>query len=277
MRFSILFIRQHLLWVLVFFSICIVSLSLSENRSSEAGLFCGASGLDEETLTPNLVKTMDEVSLGVLFQGWGSSFVVDPMPEIYAFAQCHKDLSMSDCRTCYSKIRAMLPRCLPAASARIYLDGCYLRYDSYNFFSDSIDPKNDAVECEGISSDFPADNVRDKFVKRVDRVLRDVSEKAALGAGDGFAVGGTAGEARAYALAQCWNTVRGVHCRQCLEKASSVLSSCAPSLGGRAMYAGCYIRYSAARFFEHGLLLPIDSSRMCSLLMLHQFHCYTSV
>ncbi|GMN45924.1 hypothetical protein TIFTF001_015107 [Ficus carica] len=57
----------------------------------------------------------------------GEANVTSPPPEIYAFAQCHDDLS-----ACFAAYRTKLPRCVPASPARIFLDGCFLRFDNYN-------------------------------------------------------------------------------------------------------------------------------------------------
>ncbi|WP_284123590.1 hypothetical protein, partial [Klebsiella pneumoniae] len=53
----------------------------------------------------------------------------------------------SDLLLCYAASRTRLPRCLPGKSGRIYLDGCFLRYDIYDFFNETTDSKEDKVNC----------------------------------------------------------------------------------------------------------------------------------
>lgn len=67
------------------------------------------------------------------------------------------------------------------------------------------------------------------------------------GGGGGFAVG-QVGEV--YALAQCWNTVGTDGCRECLRKAAKEVRGCLPKKEGRALNAGCYLRYSTHKFYN---------------------------
>ncbi|KAK1302413.1 Cysteine-rich receptor-like protein kinase 42 [Acorus calamus] len=87
---------------------------------------------------------------------------------MYGLAQCHSDLSSTDCMLCFAECRTRLPRCLPADSARIFLDGCFLRYGVSNFFNQSVDPVNDKAACgtdnSTVGGTYTA-NVRECLVK----------------------------------------------------------------------------------------------------------------
>ncbi|KAJ1412166.1 Serine-threonine/tyrosine-protein kinase, catalytic domain [Sesbania bispinosa] len=199
-----------------------LSHSLSDPRISEAGHYCGtAKAPMKANYIPSFIKEMESLSQSVTNHNWGTHFVnISGSIPIYGFAQCFQDLSHTDCLLCYAASRTKLPRCLPSLSARIYLDGCFLRYDNYSFYSEDTDPLRDTVNCS--------------------------SQKGVEGAG-GFAVGDVEG---VYALAQCWNTVGNDGCRDCLRKAGKEVRGCLPKREGRALNAGCYLRYSTEKFYN---------------------------
>uniref|UniRef100_A0A5B7CDR2 Putative cysteine-rich receptor-like protein kinase 42 n=1 Tax=Davidia involucrata TaxID=16924 RepID=A0A5B7CDR2_DAVIN len=145
----------------------------------------------------------------------------------------------------YASSRNTLPNCLPAIAGRIYLDGCFQRYDNYSFFNESIDPSGDTVNC---SSSYGAAIGREalEFNKSVGLLIENVTQTAV--SNEGFAIGEMKG---VYGLAQCWKTVSNDGCRECLEKASQeVMGKCLPSKEGRGLNAGCYLRYSTNKFYN---------------------------
>ncbi|XP_038682872.1 cysteine-rich receptor-like protein kinase 1 isoform X2 [Tripterygium wilfordii] len=179
----------------------------------------------------------------------GSYFVATPSPAIYGMAQCHRDLSPVDCQVCFSEGRVKLPKCLPSSSARIFLDGCFLRYDNYSFFNEATDPKYDYVNCSSSKEVLTDKSLLMDFNSKVAQVIKNVTETAVVN--KGFAVSEVRGGVVAvYALAQCWTTLDADSCRLCLNLAGSKLRQCKPGAGGRALYAGCYMRYSTERFFN---------------------------
>ncbi|KAF2316354.1 hypothetical protein GH714_041695 [Hevea brasiliensis] len=166
---------------------------------------------------------------------------------IYALAQCHQDLSQIDCLLCYAASRTKIPRCLPSVSGRIYLDGCFLRYDKYDFFQEAVSPSLDAVKCsQGNVSGSGDENGKLKFVTSVSYAVANASSKAVENGG--FAAVGIEG---VYALAQCWESIDKDGCRACLEKAEEEVKGCLPGKEGRGMNSGCYLRYSTDKFFDH--------------------------
>nr|GMC95251.1 cysteine-rich receptor-like protein kinase 42 [Ipomoea batatas] len=215
----------------------------SDPRISEAALICGKNRTSVSIIIPNFVKEMETISQSVTDKGWGSFSLINANISIYALAQCHNDLPRGDCLLCYAASRTRLPRCLPATSGRLFLDGCFLRYDGYNFFNESTDPRVDTRNCsspEGGVGDEEAVN----FAVNAGRLIDNVSGMAVVGGG--FAVGNWKG---VYGLAQCWKTVSREGCRECLAKASREVKGCLPnSRDGRALNAGCYLRYSTHNF-----------------------------
>ncbi|GMY13329.1 cysteine-rich receptor-like protein kinase 42 isoform X2 [Fagus crenata] len=234
-------------WVSFFFSFfLLISLSLSDPRISQSGLFCG--NLKPPPLTnfiPTFVKEMESLSQLVTTNRYGTHFV-NSTPPMYGLAQCFQDLSHTDCLLCYAACRTKLPRCLPSISARIYLDGCFLRYDNYSFYKEATNPLIDTVNCSS-KYDVVVDEVaKEEFLENVGFVIGNVT-RGAVG-NKGFAVAEVKG---VYALAQCWKSVRSDGCKECLEKAGkAVINECFPKREGRGLNAGCYLRYSTEKFYN---------------------------
>ncbi|KAL3748198.1 hypothetical protein ACJRO7_009434 [Eucalyptus globulus] len=238
------------------------SLATSDPRITEAGFICGSSnGLLTEKVIPNYIAIMREISESVADQRWGQYSLASPPPALYGLARCYGDLFENDCLLCHALSRSRLYGCVPNFG-RLYLDGCFLRYDGYDFYNETVDPTHDMLKCSS-NSTVPADQ-RERvaeFSDRVDRVLRNVSASAVQN--EGFAVAGedgVGGVAGVYALAQCWSTVDAGGCSVCLENATSKARSCAPGEEARAMNAGCFLRYSTTKFYN----IPVNggSSRV---------------
>jgi len=83
------------------------------------------------------------------------------------------------------------------------------------------------------------------FGENVRVVVETVTTKAMEKGG--FGMGEVSGM---FGLAQCWGSVEPEGCRACLEKAKRSIGSCLPSKEGRAMNAGCYLRYSTVKFYN---------------------------
>ncbi|XP_057769298.1 cysteine-rich receptor-like protein kinase 42 isoform X2 [Salvia miltiorrhiza] len=238
---------MHLLaWItaLIFVAINFLPFSLSDPRISEARFLCSLErppANASASYIPLFVSGMEVLSQRVTANEWGSYAVNSTNTSIYTLAQCHADLSRDDCLQCYAASRTRLPRCLPAAGGRIFLDGCFLRYDSYAFFNESVDPDSDAVNCNSTApnSTLPEAEFRRRVVEVIDNVTAGAGRFAAVGIGGAFG------------LAECWNTVGAEGCKACLAKANSEIRRCLPSSEGRALNAGCYLRYSTQKFFSN--------------------------
>ncbi|KAJ9677785.1 hypothetical protein PVL29_022648 [Vitis rotundifolia] len=249
MHFSIR-IPQCKVWISLVYSMLLFSLSLSDPRISQAGLVCGGTKSAPSIYIPNFIQVMEAIAKSMVHQGWGYANITKS-PVIFGLSQCYSDLSEDDCLSCFAESRTKLPRCLPAISARIYLDGCFLRYDNYSFFNESIDPNLDMVRCSEPSGVLKDNYTRSEFSKKVDEVINNVTKTAVQK--QGFAVAGMKGGAVvAYALAQCWKTVDQKGCRDCLLNAESAVRRCLPGSEGRALNAGCYLRYSTEKFYNDG-------------------------
>ncbi|XP_027358759.1 cysteine-rich receptor-like protein kinase 42 [Abrus precatorius] len=191
---------------------------------------------------------MERLSEVVTNHKWGTHFENMSTIPIYGLAQCFQDLSHIDCLLCFAALRTKLPRCIPSVAARIYLDGCFLRYDNYSFYSEDTDPLRDTVNCTSQYGSVVSEAERLKLVESVGKVVDNVV-RVAVTEGGGFAVGEGEG---AYALAECWKTVGKKGCRECLKKAGNEVRGCLPKKEGRALNSGCYLRYSTVKFYNQG-------------------------
>ena len=158
---------------------------------------------------------------------------------------------------------------------RLFLDGCYVRYDDYSFFNETLDVQDTTV-CE--TQDFVGNHT--VFAANVKVLVRNLSVEAPKN--DNFFVGFVnEGYITVYGLAQCWESVSGSACEDCLAKAVSNIGSCTPKEEGRVLNAGCYMRYSTQKFYynssdlvgghNHGefcffFLTSIDSVWICNFI-----------
>ncbi|KAB2609321.1 cysteine-rich receptor-like protein kinase 42 [Pyrus ussuriensis x Pyrus communis] len=238
---------QNLICLFLIFSAFFFSPSVSHPRISEAGRFCGHGKHNSSgNFIPNFVNVMNFISNNVNAKRWGEYIITSPAPEVYALAQCYDDLSPTECSACFAVSRTKLPLCLPSTSARIYLDGCFLGYDDHEFSHQAVDDEYKNVNCG--SSRIDASKSRTKeFARKVEGVIRNVTELAV--SQGGFGVFGKSGVESVYALAQCWKTINASGCRECLEEAGASLVGCVPGVEGRAMFAGCFLRYSNENFY----------------------------
>lgn len=165
--------------------------------------------------------------------------------------QCRSDLNPTQCFACFTQARQLLSRCLPKVAGRIFLDGCFLRYDNYGFFKESLDNSHDMKVCES-STTSPLENnnnnnneTKSEFRKKVSMVISNVTKRA--GKHKFAAQGGN----DVFALAQCWQTLDKEGCERCLREAGKRVEECAPvSDEGRGLFAGCFLRYSTRKFYN---------------------------
>lgn len=212
----------------------------------EAGLTCGTyqyphdgNNTNNHKLKQNLMVVMDAVSFQVKQQGWGAQTLVGNWHPMYALGQCQRDLDPTQCNICFTQARQLLSRCIPKVSGRIYLDGCFLRYDNYTFFDESVDLSRDTKICGSMEKGETVD------AKHVETVILKVTK----GAGEHkFSVDGEGG---VFAMAQCWETLDKLSCQKCLIAAEKKMQECVPSNEGRSLFTGCFMRYSTRKFYNN--------------------------
>ncbi|KAE8775158.1 protein kinase [Hordeum vulgare] len=180
-----------------------------------------------------------------LSAGGGFATVVQPriVAPTFAVAQCRPYVVGRDCVACFDAAAARVRAyCGAVTGGRAILDGCVVRYESLAFFDQATLPGNTEL-CNGSTVAGGVFNgavqalVRD-LTTAVPRFPRLVAMAARTGV---------------YAMAQCVETVGMDGCAQCLEVASRNIGRCPPKSDGRAVDAGCFMRYSDKPFFPANL------------------------
>ncbi|MCL7043866.1 hypothetical protein MKW94_026378 [Papaver nudicaule] len=240
--------NTHHVLLIISFSL-FISISYSDPRIQDAYVNCSSTKYPP-TSTNTLIKTftsvMDELLEQVTDKNWGSYH----SPPIYALANCMEDLSNSECLLCFATCETKLPGCIPSVSGRVYLDGCFFRFDNYSFFGEAVDKRHDKVVC---GKPFPSKANEGfsklEFTQRVNEVTHKVTRIAIEN--KGFGVSDIrCGNATVYSMAQCWKPLSSRSCRECLDEAAQGIRKCAPSIEGRSLNAGCYLRYSTTKFYS---------------------------
>ncbi|KAG0549141.1 hypothetical protein BDA96_01G229800 [Sorghum bicolor] len=155
-------------------------------------------------------------------------------------AQCRPYVAGRDCVACFDAAAARLRASCSAAAngGRAILDGCMLRYESAAFFDQSTLPGNTQV-CNGSAVEAGG------FADAARALVADLA--AAVPRVPGLAAAAASGGV--YAAAQCVETVGEGGCAQCLNVAVANIDGCPPNSDGRAVDAGCFMRYSDKSFF----------------------------
>ncbi|KAK7852687.1 cysteine-rich receptor-like protein kinase 2 [Quercus suber] len=172
---------------------------------------------------------------------------------VYAMFQCRKYLSMDDCIACFNAATLYIrSHCNASNGARVTYDGCFLRYESNAFYDQTTMPGHVGFCGNRTASQSNA------FVETMERVLAEL--QVAVPRIDGFfaaikkKVGGGGGgdsgnNMTVYGVAQCVESASKGACQECLKVAYGNIERCLPETGGKAVDAGCFLRYSDTPFF----------------------------
>ncbi|CAN1151162.1 Cysteine-rich receptor-like protein kinase 2, partial [Linum perenne] len=239
-------------YLLLFLLSIFPRLSLSDPRATEAALICQnrtAGPAIRQTFISNFLAALDVMNPLIAGQGYAAVVNGTGNATVYAFGECMKDLDDTDCNVCFAQCKTQILRCLPFQRAvrggRLFYDGCYLRYDDYNFFNESSSVQDRAVCAPG---NFSGGDLG-VFGANAISLVRNLSEQVV--GNDGFSVGSVSrGNVSVFGLVQCWEFVNGSNCRSCLADAVEMIGNCTPREEGRVLKAGCYMRYSTRRFYN---------------------------
>ncbi|TVU30327.1 hypothetical protein EJB05_21941, partial [Eragrostis curvula] len=165
----------------------------------------------------------------------------------FAMAQCRPYVAGRDCVACFDAAAARLrAACGAANGGRVILDGCVIRYESAAFYDQATLPGNTQL-CNG--SAVPSGG----FADTARALVADLA--AAVPRAPGLAAAATSGGV--YAAAQCVETVGEDGCAQCLKVAAGNIDGCPPNSDGRAVDAGCFMRYSDKPFFPENATVDL--------------------
>ncbi|KAI3743118.1 hypothetical protein L1987_60821 [Smallanthus sonchifolius] len=165
---------------------------------------------------------------------------------VYVMAQCRLYMSTSDCLACFDYATSTIRACATADGARAVLDGCFLRYETTDFYNEATQPGNVGL-CGNRTAIKPT-----RFQVAVELLLSNLTT-ATPRTKDLFVASSNniAGSNRSvYAIAQCLPTLAHNGCKACLRVAHSNIINCLPNIvDARALDTGCFMRYSNRRFF----------------------------
>ncbi|KAK1301475.1 Cysteine-rich receptor-like protein kinase 2 [Acorus calamus] len=226
----------------------ILTRSLSQTQSAEWGSNfvehrCETNHLPNNVTQAvmNVVANLETISNKVHSNRFGISSTGSDPDKTYGLVQCYNHLSQVECDLCFFKLRTVVPFCYPSISARVYLDGCFLRFDDYDFYKEALGPTDHPI-CGNTTRYGPA------FV-----VSAGMAVAAAVSQAE---VNGGYGEGResssTYAMASCLRTLDAGGCRECLSNASASARRCLPWSEGRVDNTGCFLRYSYTDFLSSG-------------------------
>ncbi|KAM3706316.1 hypothetical protein ACJW31_03G144100 [Castanea mollissima] len=251
-----------LLLLLLLLALCLfVNPCPSDPRATDAALVCSnkTSLPQRDTFKRNFFAAMETMTPLIATKGYAAVVNGTGNTTVYAFGECMKDLTNIECDLCFARCQTKIFGCFPVRKAtrggRLFYDGCYLRYDDYSFFNETLSVEDKTVcgaqKFVGNGSVFSAN------VNQLVMNLRVESPKS-----DGFSVGFVTNEnVTVYGLAQCWEFVNGTACEDCLANAVSKIRSCTPKEEGKVLNAGCYLKYSTKNFYSNSTQPVINSNQ----------------
>ncbi|XP_059068936.1 cold-responsive protein kinase 1-like [Cryptomeria japonica] len=86
----------------------------------------------------NLNSALASVVKAIVPSGFATKDEVASTDSVYVLAQCRKDKSSADCVNCIKVAENQIHNC-SGVSVTAYYDGCYLRYEYFNFYDLSYD------------------------------------------------------------------------------------------------------------------------------------------
>ncbi|PWA58332.1 Concanavalin A-like lectin/glucanase, subgroup [Artemisia annua] len=164
---------------------------------------------------------------------------------VYGLALCREYLSNLDCLKCFDIAVKGVKVCGNVTGGHVIYDDCDLRYENNNFYSEANVRGNVGV-CGNQTSSQPA------FRETVNTLLSNL--RVATPRTPQFYAASTrrvtGSNLTIYAISQCNINISQSDCAKCLSIRSTTLSDCLPNTNGRAIDAGCFMRYSNTAFFR---------------------------
>ncbi|XP_071714420.1 cysteine-rich receptor-like protein kinase 2 [Rutidosis leptorrhynchoides] len=194
----------------------------------------------------NVVNMTDLLGAKMRTSRIGTASVGTGPDSSFGLAQCYGDLSTQDCTSCYAEARNVLPHCYPNNGGRIYLEGCFTRFQNYNFYEEYTGPDDTYVCGNGTTKSIA---FKDTVTQAMSNAVTDALRNKEYFGKEQMLVSGSGNES-VYVLANCWGTLSPSSCKACLANATASVSKCLPLSEGRALNTGCFIRYSDTKFLN---------------------------
>ncbi|GLJ51900.1 hypothetical protein SUGI_1102550 [Cryptomeria japonica] len=194
----------------------------------------------------NLNSALASVVKAIVPSGFATKDEVASTDSVYVLAQCRKDKSSADCVNCIKVAENQIHNC-SGVSVTAYYDGCYLRYEYFNFYDLSYDQNyNYDVTPQALCGNVDATN--SDLISATGRSLISDLCTAAPGLKDYFAAETRQGLSNMLRY-MCLNlAIFEDSCKNCLSNAQININKCFPVSEGRAIDVGCYLRYSSEPF-----------------------------
>ncbi|XP_008785014.2 cysteine-rich receptor-like protein kinase 3 [Phoenix dactylifera] len=219
--------------------------SVDLSVASRATLICGtrtAAPSDRLAFAKNLRSAMEAIAPQVSSKRYARVVAGTSADDrVYASGECSEHLSRPACHRCIAWCKAQILRCFPGErptrGARIYLDGCHLRFDDYDFFGEAPGLDNHLV-C----SDVHSNGNRTAFATAARKFVGKSSMRAPPN--DSFFAASVGKEnSSVHGLGPCWKFVNKRSCPECLPDAGTRIGHCFPKQGASMLRSGCYMRY----------------------------------
>ncbi|XP_071735373.1 cysteine-rich receptor-like protein kinase 2 [Rutidosis leptorrhynchoides] len=212
-------------------------------------------GTHENYFLINLNDTLSSLRHQLTSSGYAADRVLINGESVWGLAWCRGYLSTPDCLSCFDYAVNQLKVCGNVNGAHAIYSDCDVRYENYNFYAEAND-RAGVLLCDNTTSPQPTE-----FQKAAEKLLSDL-RIAAPRAPKYYAVSTRQvadGSATVYAIAQCNLNISQSVCSQCLQLRSASLYQCLPTITGRAMDNGCFMRYSRTPFFGLNQTTDISS------------------
>ncbi|KAL1216476.1 Cysteine-rich receptor-like protein kinase 3 [Cardamine amara subsp. amara] len=275
----------HLLTLLLLLLGLLLNPAVSDSRGNRTNQTCSTnrttSPEQRSLFVSTFLEVMDAISPLVEAKGYGQTFKNNGNITVYAYGECMKDLDKKDCDLCFAQIKAKVPICLPfqrgTRGGQVFSDGCYIRYDDYNFYNETLSSEDKTI-CE--TNEITGVN-RTVFRDNAAELVRNMSVEAVKNGGfyAGFV---NRSNVTVHGLAQCWEPLNRSRCVECLSKAAVRIGSCLTNEEGRVLSVGCYMRFSTQKFYNNsgnstsddngghnhlGVILAVTSSVVAFVLL----------
>ncbi|XP_043704046.1 plasmodesmata-located protein 8-like [Telopea speciosissima] len=187
-----------------------------------------------KSLLSSIVSSASQSTFNSFDTGNGTS--APPDAAVYGLYQCRGDLKTTECAGCtqnaVTQITLLCPYC---RGASLQLDGCFVRYESFDFLGKQ-DTNLTHKKCSGsTSSDV-------EFFKRRDDVIADLETAT------GFRVSSLG---LVEGVAQCLGDLSSADCSSCLSEAVAKLKNLCGSAAAADVYlAKCYAKYWASGYYD---------------------------
>ncbi|GLJ51903.1 hypothetical protein SUGI_1102590 [Cryptomeria japonica] len=202
----------------------------------------------------NLKAALDYVVQNVVPSGFASKDVgaSDLDDSVYVLAQCRKDKSAADCADCIKVATKQASNCTSVTGGRASYDGCFVRFENDNFYNDYTDDGNKQVCGDANVSSA------NSFSATARSLISDLCA-ATPRIKDYFAAQTRQGPSNTtiYGLASCIRSLQMDSCQKCLAIALDNINKCFPRSEGRAVDAGCYLRYDSNPFFPSNATIDL--------------------